>query len=115
MWFVKNFYALAPPEIELIYIVEKNNTLITINCGVREAEGTQLARTYIGRRQATVSQWVALRPLFDVCAREIWYEGRAHKREAWWRQEATKKQLRSTMASSREAQRRRSVGDNVTK
>ena len=37
--------------------------------GGREAAVTQSARKYIGRHQATVSQWVALRPLFEVCAR----------------------------------------------
>ena len=31
--------------------------------------------TYIGRRQETVAQWVALRPLFEVCTREKGYEG----------------------------------------
>ena len=38
--------------------------------GVQEAAGTQLTRTYKGRRKATVAQCVALRPLFEVCARE---------------------------------------------
>ena len=32
--------------------------------GVREAAATQSDMTYIGRRQATVAQWVALHPLF---------------------------------------------------
>ena len=54
--------------------------------GVQEAVGTQLARNYIERRQATVAQWVALRPLFEVCARETWYAGGGSRREAWWRQ-----------------------------
>ena len=29
-----------------------------------------MTRTYIGRQQATVSRWVVLRPLFEVCTRE---------------------------------------------
>ena len=33
---------------------------------VREAAGTQSVTTYIGRRQGTVVQWVALRPVFEV-------------------------------------------------
>ena len=37
--------------------------------GIREAVGTESARIYIERRQSTVAQWVALRPLFEVCAR----------------------------------------------
>ena len=58
---------------------------------IREVSGTQLARIYIERRQATVAQWVALRPLFEVCARETENEGGGRRRKAWWRQEATKK------------------------
>ena len=41
--------------------------------GIREAAGTQSDRIYIEQRQETVAQWVALRPLFEVCAREIGY------------------------------------------
>ena len=37
--------------------------------GVREAAGMQLLMKYIGIHQATVPQWVELRPLFEVCAR----------------------------------------------
>ena len=37
---------------------------------VQEAAGTQSAMTYIERRQATVDQWVALRPPFEACARD---------------------------------------------
>ena len=44
--------------------------------GIQEEVGTQLDRIYIERRQKTVVQWVELRPLFEVCAREIGYEGR---------------------------------------
>ena len=58
---------------------------------VREVAQTQSAMTYIGRRQATVAQWVALRPLFGVFAREKGYEEGGSRREAWWRQEATEK------------------------
>ena len=36
---------------------------------VQEVAVTQLAMTYIGRRQETVSQWVDLGPLFELCAR----------------------------------------------
>ena len=65
---------------------------------MREAAGTQLAMTYIGRRKATVAQWVALRPLLEVCAREKGYEGGGCRRASWWRQEAKEKQLWSTLA-----------------
>ena len=43
--------------------------------GIREAAGTQSDRIYIERRQATMEQWVALRPLFGVCSMETGYEG----------------------------------------
>ena len=41
--------------------------------GVRDAAVTQLVRTYIERRQATVAQWVAISPLFEVCTMEKGY------------------------------------------
>ena len=81
--------------------------------GIREAAGTQSARIYIERRQATVAQWVVLRPLFDVCARETGYEGGGRRRKVCWRQEVTVKQLRATMEDSREAKRRRRSGGEM--
>ena len=48
--------------------------------GVQEAAGTHSAMTYIGIRQATLSQWVALHPLFEVCARYKGYEGGGRRR-----------------------------------
>ena len=30
---------------------------------------------YINKRQETVSEWVDLRPIFEVCAKETGYEG----------------------------------------
>ena len=42
---------------------------------MQEVAGTKLVITYIGRRQATVSQWVALQPIFEVCTGEKGYEG----------------------------------------
>ena len=82
--------------------------------GVREAAGMQSARTYIGIQQATMAQWVALRPLFEVCARETLYKGGGHKRDAWWRQEAPEKQIRATLADLRKDKRRRHGRENVT-
>ena len=60
----------------------------------------KLAMTYIGRRQATVAQWVALRPLFEVCAREKGYEGGGSRREDLWRQEVIEKRLRAPWQES---------------
>ena len=76
----------------------------------REAAGTHLARIHIEQRQETAAQWVALRPLFEVCARDTGYEGGGLRKEAWWLQEATEKQLRATLVESREAKGRRSIG-----
>ena len=75
--------------------------------GIRETAGTQLSRIYIEQRKATVAQWVAIRPLFEVGAREKGYEGEGRRRKGWWRQEATEKQLWDTLVDSREAKRRR--------
>ena len=75
--------------------------------GIREAAGTQSARIYIDRRQATLAQWVALHPLFELCARETGYEGGGRRRKVWWRQEATEKQPRATLEDLWEAKRMR--------
>ena len=75
--------------------------------GIQEVAGTHPDMIYIERRQATVAQWVALRPLFEVCAKDTGYEGGVRRRKVWWHQEATKKKLRATLEDSREAKRRR--------
>ena len=64
---------------------------------VLQGAGTQPLQTYIGRRQATVAEWVALRPIFEVYAKETGYEGGGRLREPWWRQTAAEKQLRATL------------------
>ena len=60
---------------------------------VWEASGTQSKMTYIGRRQGTVIHWVALRPIFEVCAGETGYEEGRRRRDAWWHQEAEDKHI----------------------
>ena len=42
---------------------------------VLEKSGTNSLGTYIYRRQETVAEWVALRPILEVCDRDIGYEG----------------------------------------
>ena len=64
---------------------------------LREAAGTQLAMTYIGRKQATVAQWIALRPIFEGCASKTGYKGGSFRREDWWRQGVTDKKLWATL------------------
>ena len=49
------------------------------------------------RQQATVAEWVALRPIFDVCARYTGYEGGGRLQVLWWRQEAEYNQLKFTV------------------
>ena len=81
--------------------------------GIREALGTESDRIYIEQRQATMAQWVSLRPLFEVCTRETGYEGGGRRRKVWWRQEATEKQLQATLEDSWEAKRRRRSGGEM--
>ena len=40
---------------------------------VLQGAKTQSLRTYVKKRQATVVEWVAIRPIFDVCARDMGY------------------------------------------
>ena len=54
---------------------------------------TQTLGTYIDNRQVTVVEWVELRPILEVCDREIGYKGGARRLETWWRQTAARKQL----------------------
>ena len=61
---------------------------------VLQGAGTQSLRTYVDRRQATVAEWVALRPIFDVSVRETGYEGGGRLLVPWWRQEAAENQLK---------------------
>ena len=63
---------------------------------VQEAAGTKSTITYTGRQQAIVAQWVALRPIFEVCAGETGYEGVYHRREAWCLQREDDKKLWAT-------------------
>ena len=74
---------------------------------MQEVVGTKLVITYIGRQQATVSQWVALQPIFEVCTGEKGYEGGGLRRDTLWRQEAAEKQLRETLAEAREERSKR--------
>ena len=50
--------------------------------------GTQTLRKHVDRQHATVAEWVATRPIFDVCARETGYEGGERLQVPWWRRKA---------------------------
>ena len=80
---------------------------------MQEPSGTQYNMTYIEQQQATVAQWVVLRPLFELCTRERRYKVRGRRRKALWLQEATEKQLWATLAGSREANRTRRSGEEM--
>ena len=64
---------------------------------VLQAEGTKLLREYIDKRQATVAEWVALRPIFEVCTKETGNGGGGKLRNPWWRQEAAAQQLEARL------------------
>ena len=50
---------------------------------VLQAAVTELLREYINKRQETVAEWVALRPIFKVCAKYLGYAGEGKLREPW--------------------------------
>ena len=82
--------------------------------GVREAVGTKSARTYIERRRATVEQWVVLRPLFEVCAKETWYEGGGGAGGRLGGANGRQRNNFGTPWQLAGAKRRRGGGENVT-
>ena len=57
-----------------------------------EAE-TQTLGEYIDKRKATVAEWVALRPILEICDRKMVYGGNGRQQKLWWRQTAAQKQL----------------------
>ena len=75
--------------------------------GIREAAGTQSDRIYIEQWQTTVAQWVALRTLFEVCARDTGYEIGGAEEEGVLAPRGDGKQLQANLEDSREAKRRR--------
>ena len=70
---------------------------------VQEAAGTQSSMAYIGRKQVTTAQWVALRAIFKVFSGENGYKGVGCRRDAWWRKEAAERQLWETLVEAWEA------------
>ena len=62
-------------------------------------------RKYIERREATVAEWFAPRPVFEVCTEETRFEGGGREREQWWRQTAVERQLKTTLEEILEASR----------
>ena len=52
---------------------------------------------YINKRQATVAEWVDLRPIFEVCKNVIGYEGGGRFLEPWWRHAAAEQHLKASL------------------
>ena len=59
--------------------------------------GTKSLGAYIDKQQATVSEWVALGLILEVCDKKTGYEGVGRRRGQWWWQMAARKQLISML------------------
>ena len=59
--------------------------------------GKQPLQTYIEQMQVSVAEWVALRPIFEVCAKETGYKGGGRHQDPWMRQAAANKNLRDKL------------------
>ena len=70
-----------------------------------QGAGTQTFQAYVGRIQATVAEWVYLRPIFGVCARDTSYDGGGRLQVPRWRQAAAEKQLKVAVEAISEAAR----------
>ena len=64
---------------------------------VLQATGTITLRKYTERRQATLAERAALRPIFKVFAKEKGYEGGGRAHGQWWRQTSAERQLKTTL------------------
>ena len=56
--------------------------------------------TYIDRRQGTVTQWVDLRPIFEVFSRDTESSGGGRRKKPLWRKEAPDEVLSSTLVEA---------------
>ena len=63
---------------------------------IQEA-GTRHLRKYINKSQEKVAELVDLRPIFEVCVKDMGYEEGGRFLERWWRQAAVEKYLKSTL------------------
>ena len=63
---------------------------------IKEA-GTQSLGAYIDKRQATVAEWVALRPIIEVYDKETCNDGGRRRCLPWWQETAERKHLSATL------------------
>ena len=79
---------------------------------VLQEVGKQPLQICLDRRHAIVTEWVALQPIFDVCVRDMGYEGGGKLQVAWLRHESAEKQPKVTaediLAAEREQWRQES-------
>ena len=59
--------------------------------------GTQTLGAYIDKWQTTVTEWVPLRLILEICNRETGYKGGGRRRELWWYKMAAWKLLSATL------------------
>ena len=52
---------------------------------------------YIGSSQETVAEWVALRPILELCNRETGYKVGVGHQEPWWRKTTSRKHLSAVL------------------
>ena len=64
---------------------------------VLKEAGTHSLGAYIDKRQASMAEWVALRPILEICGKGNGYEGGGRRQELWWRQKADRNQLSATL------------------
>ena len=60
-----------------------------------QAAGTKPLRYYINRSQAAVAEWVAIRPIFEVCVKYTGYEGGGRVQDLWWQQATEEQQVKA--------------------
>ena len=66
------------------------------NREVLRVYGMQTVAMYIRHTQETLSQWVALKPIFVVCVWDKGFEGGVRQRKPWWQKEVLDKALKAT-------------------
>ena len=54
-----------------------------------------------------MAEWVALRPILEVCDTDKVFKGGGRRREQWWRQTLTRKQLSAMLKEISSASRER--------